>query len=99
MLSLDEDTEQTRDVETEGESGGAAGFLIDQHVGNATLQGEGEGGDFALVQVAVSREDWGNGGGLCERDECRKNQPGEPRVRGGFLLKFEPDLARRGAAQ
>ena len=88
-LSLDQDTEQPRDVEAEGKGGGASGFLINEHVGDSALQGECDGGDFTLIQIAVVRENCGNGGRLCERDERRKWQPGEARVGSGFALKFD----------
>ena len=36
----------TRDVKTGGERGGATGTLVNEHIGNAALQRESEGGDF-----------------------------------------------------
>ena len=40
MLSLDHDTDESRDVKTEGKHGDATGTLVNEHVGNAALQRE-----------------------------------------------------------
>jgi hypothetical protein len=60
-------------VKTERPGGCARGSFIDQQVGNPALHGQGDGGDFAGVEVGVGSKDRGDGGRLRDRDEARKS--------------------------
>ena len=92
LLSLDQDAEETGYVETEGDGSGTTGRLINEHIGNASLQGQRDGGDFTRVEVGITRERGRDDVGIGERDEGRKTQSDEASIHERFALKFDPNL-------
>ena len=92
LLSLDQDAEETGYMEPEGDGSSTTGRLINEHIGNASLQGQRDGGDFTGVEVGITRECGRDDVRIGERDEGRETQSDEAGIRNRFVLKFDPNL-------